>query len=284
MLGHTILLKLKKRHTVIGTIRSDPIVTKKKLNLIDTELIGNIDACHFESITEVIERFSPDIIVNCIGIIKQLPQAQDPIISISINALFPHKLAQVCYEKGIRLIHYSTDCVFSGKTGNYQESDFPDADDLYGRTKLLGEVTGNGCLTLRTSMIGRELSGFSSLLEWVFNQEGKVISGYTNALFSGLTTLTHAKVLDEIISNNPGLNGLYHLASTPISKYDLIRKIICRFNLNIALLPDDSVICFRNLDPTRFISDTKIIIPTWDEMIDQLYNDKPPINNADVYQ
>lgn len=279
MLGHKLLQILSKNHQVTGTIRSNTTNTMNHPIFTGCKIIGNVNGEDFPGVQQVIERVNPEIIINCIGIVKQLPQAQDPVLTITINSLFPQKLAQLCHKRKIHLIHYSTDCVFSGNKGNYTESDDPDANDLYGRSKLLGEVTGLGCLTLRTSLIGRELSGDHSLLEWLLSQEGKEISGFTKAIFSGLTTIAHAQILEEIITKKPLLCGLYHVASEPISKFDLLNKIIKKFDLNISINPDDSILCDRSLNGTQFIYKTGITIPSWDEMIEQLYNDKTPYNS-----
>jgi len=280
MLGHKIFQELHSLHQVVGTVRGNPKESPIHKIVKNPTLIGINDASELKTIEEIIEITNPAVLINCIGIIKQLPEAGDAIRSITINSLFPHYLAQMCQDRNVRLIHYSTDCVFSGKKGLSQEIDNPDPVDLYGRSKLLGEVTGPGCLTIRTSLIGRELSGFHSLLEWLFSQDGKEIRGYTNAIFSGLTTIAHARILQEIMLNKPDLYGLYHVSSTPISKYDLLRCLIQKFNLNINIIADDSVICNRSLDSSRFIQETRISIPTWDEMIDQLYNDKTPYNKG----
>src|SRR5208337_3297169 len=189
MLGHKLMQTLSREHTVTGTVRrnasalaADPVFSKM-------DILGNIDAGTFETVRTAIDRVNPDVIINCIGIVKQLPAAQDPLQSIAINALFPHQLAQICRKKNIRLIHMSSDCVFSGRKGQYTEEDPSDADDLYGKTKYLGEIGGTGCLTLRTSIIGRELDTSHGLIEWFMSNEGATVHGYKTAVFSGLTTL-----------------------------------------------------------------------------------------------
>jgi len=276
---------LSHKFTINGTIRGKAVNLTNNPVFSGINIIEDIRAEDCLSIQQLIEKIKPDAVINCIGIIKQLPEAQDPIETISTNSLFPHQLAQICQKNKIRLVHYSTDCVFSGKGGNYFESDQPDADDLYGRSKLLGEVIGPGCLTLRTSLFGRELSGFHSLFEWLLMQEGREIQGYTNAIFTGLTTIAHAQILEKILTQNLELTGLYNVASTPISKYDLLKKIITRFNLNITITPNDSIICNRSLNGSLFKKETGISIPSWDEMIDQLYNDKTPyITHNNVHQ
>ena len=285
MLGHKLILSLSQKFSVIGTIRGTSGRLVNHPFLLGIHIINDISTDDISKIQLIVQQTNTHVIINCIGIVKQLPEAQDPIKTISINSLFPHQLARLCQENKIRLIHYSTDCVYSGKDGNYFESDLPDAEDLYGRSKLLGEVTGPGCLTIRTSLIGRELSGFNSLFEWLLRQEGKEIKGYSNAIFTGLTTIAHAQILEKILTTNPDLTGLYHVAAAPISKYDLLKKIIKRFNLNIMITPDDSVACDRSLNGSHFKEKTGISIPSWDEMIDQLYNDKTPyITQENVHQ
>jgi dTDP-4-dehydrorhamnose reductase len=278
MLGHKLIQGLSTDYEVIGTTRRD-ISENKKFSIFDKILLeGNTDASNISSINMVIRKLNPDIVINCIGIVKQLPEANNPVKSITINSLFPHQLRQLCQENDIRLIHYSTDCVFSGTKGNYSETDFSDADDLYGRSKLLGEVTGHGCLTLRTSLIGRELESSHGLIEWFISQDGKTVKGYKNAIFSGLTTNAHATILAEIITKYPGLEGLYHLSADPISKYDLLTLVKEKYHLDINIEPDYNEISDRSLDSSKFRSATKIIIPGWPEMIDEMYNDPTPYN------
>ncbi len=278
MLGHKIIQGLSTVYETLGTIRRDINTNQKNAILKNTNLIGNIDAYNISTFLNAIQKSKPDIIINCIGIVKQLPEANDPVKSITINSLFPHQIHHVCMEKNIRLIHYSTDCVFSGSKGNYSENDFPDADDLYGRSKLLGEVTGPGCLTIRTSLIGRELNSSHGLIEWFLSQNGKTVKGYKNAIFSGLTTNAHANILLEIVKNYPDLEGLYHLSADPISKYDLLTLVKEKYHLDINIEPDYAEISDKSLNSSKFRSITKINIPNWPEMIEEMYNDTTPYN------
>ena len=203
MLGHKLMQVLSREHTVTGTVRRNASVLANHPIFSKMDIIGNISADNLETIRTAIDKANPEVIINCIGIVKQLPAAQDPLQSIAINALFPHQLAQICRQKNIRLIHMSTDCVFSGRKGYYTEEDPSDAEDLYGKTKYLGEVDYPGCLTLRTSIIGRELDTSHGLIEWFMSQEGKTVSGYKNAVFSGLTTLALSEIITEIITDHP---------------------------------------------------------------------------------
>ncbi len=282
MLGHKILQELAKDFDTTGTFRREWKNSSDRNPFEDMNLIGNVNATNFQTVEQAIEFSGPDVIVNSIGIVKQLPEASDPVVSISINSLFPHLLEKYCMDEGIRLIHYSTDCVFSGTKGNYTEEDIPDATDLYGRSKLLGEVTGKNCLTLRTSIIGRELSSSHGLIEWFLSQEGTTVKGYKNAIFSGLTTNAHAVVLKEIILNYPELEGLYHLAADPISKYDLLNLVKDRYRLDISIEPDYEEESDRSLNATKFRTATKILIPGWFDMIEEMYRDPTPYDRFRV--
>ena len=269
MLGHAVWLNLKDRHNTFGSIRGNLEELSGKCSLFsqnDKRIISNTNVLSDSDLGRVLDSAEPDIIVNCAGIIKQLPNAKFPIPSISMNALFPHRLGEMCTERNIRLIHISTDCVFSGKKGGYVESDISDAYDLYGRTKFLGEVTGNGCLTLRTSIVGRQLYGTSSLFEWFLSQKGRV-RGYRRAIFSGLTTYILAEIIASLIEGHPTVDGLYHVSSEPVNKYDLLSKLKEVLKLDIEVVSDESVVIDRSLDSTRFRELTHIYIPTWDEMI-----------------
>ena len=216
--------------------------------------------------------YHPDAVVNAIGIVKQLPEASESIPSIEINALFPHRLALLCKDINARMIHLSTDCVFSGEKGNYKESDISDADDLYGRTKFLGEVTEKHCLTLRTSMIGPELSRKKNLLEWFLSQKGTV-NGYKKVIFSGFTTLELSRIIENMILNYPEANGIYHVSSEPISKFDLLSLIKEGLKLSIEIIPDESTVCDRSLDSIKFRREFGYTPPTWGEMVSELCED-----------
>ena len=276
MLGHKISQILSKKMDVVCSFRNDPDISIKNLVFKKQEIICDVDANDVKTVFSAIESVNPDVVVNCIGIVKQLPEAKDSIQSIKINALFPHQVAKICREKGIRFIHISTDCVFSGKNGNYLESDFADADDLYGRTKYLGEVTEPGCLTLRTSIVGRELKGSNGLFEWFFSQNGKQVDGYKKAVFNGLTTNTLSEIICELILNHPKLEGLYHVSSEPVDKYSLLSLVKEKYGLNIQIVPDESVVCDKSLNSQKFKEDTGISIPLWPDMIGEIYLDKTP--------
>jgi dTDP-4-dehydrorhamnose reductase len=276
MLGHKLWQLFSGRFNTYVTLRRD-FGAYENYDIFDpNRSLDHVSAEKFESVVRAIDVVRPDVVVNCIGIVKQSEAAKDPLLSIEVNALFPHRLARVCQEKGIRLIHISTDCVFSGRQGHYSENDLSDAEDLYGRTKFLGEVGYKGCLTIRTSMIGRELETSHGLIEWFLSQEGKTISGYSRAIFSGFTTNALADIIDRIVTEQPEMYGVWHIASDPISKFDLLSLVKQAFGLNIKIEPDEAVICDRSLNAERFRQATGFVAPPWYDMIEQMYQDPTP--------
>jgi dTDP-4-dehydrorhamnose reductase len=274
MLGHALFDRLSghKYLDVHATARSTEGLSLWFPNDLFERIRGNVDADNFDTIIRVIADLKPNVVINCIGIIKQMAAAQDPIISISINALFPHRLALVCKVANARMIHISTDCVFNGAKGGYSENDSSNATDLYGRTKFLGEVYYPHCVTLRTSIIGHELKGKHSLIEWFLAQKGKV-QGYTNAIYSGFPTVEMARIIGEYIIPNTDLKGLYHLSSDPISKYELLRLVAEKYKKQIEIEPFDDFRLDRSLDSTLFQSITGYTPPSWPELVDRMYRD-----------
>jgi dTDP-4-dehydrorhamnose reductase len=223
-----------------------------------------------DSVAELIDAVQPMAVVNCIGLVKQLDDASKPLPSISLNALLPHQTAAACEIIGARLIHISTDCVFSGLLPigeKYTEDDVPDARDLYGLTKYLGEVHAARALTLRTSIIGSELERSTGLLEWFAAQDGGRVNGYTRAIFSGLTTRALARVISWIITEHPQLNGLYHVSSEPLSKYELLQALRGVLGVDIEIVPVDEPVINRALSSDRFRSITGFEAPSWEEML-----------------
>jgi dTDP-4-dehydrorhamnose reductase len=273
MLGHKLAQRLSRSRAVVATTRGLECGPDLKHRLPNVRLLPNVRAETIATIERAIEEARPATVINCIGIIKQLDEAKDPIQSIEINALFPHRLARITAERGIRLIHFSTDCVFSGRVGNYVEDAFADAGDLYGRTKYLGEVGGKRCLTLRTSIVGHEIRGHLSLLDWFLSQEGRGVKGYACALYSGLTTIEMAKLVERLIDDWRDLEGVWHVSSQPISKCDLLCLINNTYRLNISIQRDETFVCDRRLDSTRFRERTGWTPPPWPEMVQELRGD-----------
>ena len=270
MLGHELLRSFSGAHDIRVTLRGK-LDEYSVANLFTVEnSISGVDVCSMGRLEKIINEFSPEAVINAVGIIKQRDEASSFIPSIEINALFPHKLAVACDQVGARLIHMSTDCVFSGDKGHYTESEFADARDLYGRTKYLGEVGYGHCVTLRTSIIGLELQHNKSLIEWFIAQTGE-IRGYRKAVYSGLTTMEMARVIERILLECPDLHGVYHVASTPISKFDLLSELASQLGKkDIKIIPDDEFVCDRSLDAGRFRKETGYEAPAWKSMLAEL--------------
>jgi dTDP-4-dehydrorhamnose reductase len=279
MLGHKVLQRLSTDHEVIGTLRrsraEDPY---RRIPFLQADgVVDGVDASDFDGLTDLLDRTRPDVVVNCVGVIKQRAAATSPVPSITINSLLPHVLADRCEALGARLIHFSTDCVFNGRRGGYTEGDVSDAEDLYGRTKFLGEVAGRPvAVTLRTSIVGRELTHFRSLVEWFLAQEGGTVGGYRRALYSGVTTGVMADVVAGLITDHPGLSGLYQVAGPWIDKFDLLGLVRDAFDVDVEIVPDDRVVVDRTMHGGRFREETGIVIPSWKEMIGDMAGDPTP--------
>lgn len=274
MLGYTLLTRLSEctNLDVYGTARSLTGLSGRFWRELLQKVVVNVDTDNFDNIIKVMARIKPDIVINCIGIIKQAPTAKDPLTAIAVNALWPHRLAAVCKAAGARMIHISTDCVFNGVKGNYTESDPVDATDLYGRTKYLGEVTEPHCVTLRTSIIGHELKGNYGLIEWFLARDEK-IQGFTKAVFSGFPTVEIARIISDYVIPGTQLAGLYHVSAAPISKYDLLKLVAEKYGKSIEIEPDDSFYMNRALDSTIFRQASGYIPPSWPELIDNMFRD-----------
>ncbi|HEX75381.1 MAG TPA: SDR family oxidoreductase [Dehalococcoidia bacterium] len=273
MLGHKLYQQLVTTFDVIGTLRGGYNSISRYGFFQESDIIPNINALRISQIEEVIGRINPNVVINSIGIIKSVREAQDRLLNIWVNSLFPHQLYQICKRKEIRLIHISTDCVFSGKKGNYRETDPSDAEDIYGKTKYLGEVSEERALTIRTSLIGRELSTANNLVEWFLSNQGSKVNGFTNAIFSGFPTIRFAQIMANIIAKEQNLSGVYHISSKPISKFKLLTLIRERMNLDIEVEEYTDFCCDRSLDSTLYRDKTGFEPASWGEMIDEFAQD-----------
>lgn len=276
MLGHKLWQVLSQRFDTYVTFRRDALAYAR-YGIFDTVRARfGVDAFCFDNVVRAVAEVRPHVVVNAIGVIKQVAESTDPLVCLTINSLLPHRLAQLCRVAGARLIQISTDCVFSGRKGMYVEDDDSDATDLYGRTKFLGEVKGDGCITIRTSMIGRELGTHFGLVEWFLSRRGGTVNGYTNAIFSGFTTLALSKLLADVIASHPNLSGVYHVSADPISKYHLLLRLKHAYAVDVEVEPYPDFQADRSLDSTRFRTATGFIPSTWDAMIEALAADPTP--------
>jgi dTDP-4-dehydrorhamnose reductase len=270
MLGHTMIRVLSMSPTleVIGTIRGE-----RALRCLDEpgkiRLVSGVDVEQADALIRVFATVRPQVVINCVGLVKQLAAALDPMRAIPINAVLPHRLAALCEAADARLIHVSTDCVFSGSKGQYVESDFPDAADLYGRSKLLGEVDCPQAITLRTSIIGPELASSRGLVAWFLSQTGPV-RGFRRAIFSGLPTVELAGLIRDLVLPRADMHGLYHVASNPISKYELLKLVATAYGKSNEIRPDDELVIDRSLNASRFAVCTGYAAPPWPQLVKRM--------------
>lgn len=271
MLGNAMIRVLSEQADwqVHGTIRSESSMRFFHPDIAELLLAG-VDVEQHDSLMQAFIRTRPDVVINCVGLIKQLAGAEDPLQAIPINALLPHRLAKLCELAGARLVHMSTDCVFAGDKGGYRESDLSDAKDLYGRSKFLGEVVYPHTVTLRTSIIGHELQGTHGLVGWFLSQQERC-NGYTRAIFSGLPTVVLAQIVRDVVIPRTNLSGVYHIAAKPIAKFDLLKMIAEVYGKTIDIVPDDTLVIDRSLDAKRFQLATGYVAPDWFELIKLMY-------------
>ncbi|MBC8085861.1 MAG: SDR family oxidoreductase [Phycisphaerae bacterium] len=267
MLGNAMMRVLSEQPDwqVFGTVRSES--ARRFFNeRIASRLLAGVDVEQQDSLMQAFTRSRPDVVINCVGLVKQLADANDALQAIPVNSLLPHRLARLSDVAGARLVHISTDCVFDGKRGGYNEADVPDANDLYGRTKLLGEVTYPHTITLRTSIIGHELQSAHGLVGWFLAQE-KQCKGFTKAIFSGVPTVVLAQIIRDVVIPNASLSGLYHVAAQPIDKYHLLQLVAAEYNKAIEIVPDDRLVIDRSLNADRFREATGYVTPDWPALI-----------------
>lgn len=273
MLGSTVFNQFSSQtqHQVWGTLRNEPDLDYFSKNQ-HAHLLSNIDVLEQDSLISVLSKVQPDVVINCIGLIKQLSQAGDPISALQLNSILPHRLAKLCSLANARLIHISTDCVFNGRQGMYTEKDVSNAEDLYGKSKYLGEINDSlNVVTLRTSIIGHELKGHTSLVAWFLSQTSSV-KGYKKAVFSGVTTIELATLIKDYVIPDEDLYGLYHVSAEPIDKYSLLKKIADVYDKDIDIIPDEKIQIDRSLDSVKFQKETGYQAPAWLEMIEKMHN------------
>jgi dTDP-4-dehydrorhamnose reductase len=271
MLGNAVLrfFGASPGYSTVGAIRSS-----RSMRLLPKDLQAQLvcvgDVENANSMLELFGRVRPDVVVNCVGLVKQVLKADDVLAAVSLNSLLPHRLVRLCRVARARLIHVSTDCVFAGTKGMYREQDAADAKDLYGISKLLGEVDEDGAVTLRTSYIGPELASAHGLLSWFLAQSGRV-KGFTRAIYSGLPTVELARVMRDFVIPNAQLRGLHHVSAEPISKYDLLTNIARVYGLSVDIEPDAELVIDRSLDSTSFRTLTGYVPPAWPELVRHMH-------------
>ncbi|MEZ3134902.1 dTDP-4-dehydrorhamnose reductase family protein [Stutzerimonas kunmingensis] len=272
MLGNAVIdvFNQDSSYEVWGTLRSASALRYFAEEQRARLLVG-VDVLDQDALVRALDMVRPDVVINCVGLIKQLADAQDPLSTLPVNAMFPHRLARLCGLAGIRVIHVSTDCVFSGRAGSYAETDPSDAEDLYGKSKFIGELHDlKHAITLRTSIIGHELNSNFALVDWFLSQTGEV-RGYAKAIFSGLPTVELATVIKDRVLTHADLYGLYHVAAEPISKLELLRLISSQYQKDIDIDPDDRLVIDRSLNCERFRQATGYVAPAWPELVEKMF-------------
>ncbi len=276
MLGHKLVQVLREHAETWATLRGN-FAEVDGFDLFEKQRsIEGIDIENIESIRKAILESRPDVVINAVGIIKQLPSSKDTIKTLTVNSIFPHRLNELAGEFGFRLFCISTDCVFDGRRGDYSEEDVPNATDLYGKSKNLGEVSSEHCLTLRTSIVGRELRTSHSLVEWFLSNKGRSVKGFANAIYSGFPTVVLADIIRSLIFEHPKVSGLYHVSSDPINKYELLRLLNKAYGANIEIVRDEDFKIDRSLDSTKFRNLTGFVPASWELMVEQMASDATP--------
>lgn len=276
MLGHKLVQRWDKRFDVYATLRGDFDFVKKYQIFDEKKTFSNLNVENIDAVEKILEFVRPQLIFNAVGIIKQLPSSKNVVTTLNINSIFPHKLAKICERMDAKLINISTDCVFDGKAGNYSENDIAGAIDLYGKSKNFGEVVEGNALTLRTSIIGRELNTSHSLVEWFLSNRNGKVKGFVNAIYSGFPTIILADIIADLIENHHNLTGLYHVSAEPINKYDLLQIINKAYRTNIQIEPDEDFKIDRSLNSAKFREATGFKPLDWENMIDIMAKDPTP--------
>lgn len=267
MLGNAVLRSFadSDHFDVAGTARSWGTARLLPEQVQDRVLVG-VDVENPDSLMRAFNHARPDVVINCIGVVKQLADANDPLVALPLNAILPHRIARLCALVSARFVHISTDCVFSGRRGLYVEGDQPDATDLYGRSKLLGEVDAPHAITLRTSIIGHELAGAHGLVGWFLSQK-QAVKGYRRAVFSGVPTVELARIIRDFVIPDGSLHGLHHVSAAPIDKFELLTLVGDVYDHRIGIAADDTLVIDRSLDSSRFRAATGYLPPSWPDLI-----------------
>jgi dTDP-4-dehydrorhamnose reductase len=276
MQGHKMFQMLGKTFpetygTIPGKVSAEPF---NRIPFFQTDkVVPDVNPMDFQCLERMIKDLRPDWVLNCLRVATHGSEVAPPVLNITVNSLLPHRLAEMAAAQGAKLMHFSSDCVFSGKKGFYTEEDTPDATHAYGQTRLLGDVCAENTLVLRSSVIGRELTGHTSLLDWFLMQAGKEIKGFTRAIYSGLSSIETARVVQMILEKTPVLTGLYHVASEPINKYDLLKLAQEAFRADVTIRKEEGTSVDRSLNAEKFRAATGYVAPSWRSMMKELAAD-----------
>ena len=273
MFGHKAFEACATAADTFACVRGDEVAAEALRVFPQGALVPHVDVEQPETVRAAIVRVRPTVVINAVGVIKQLKEAKDRRLSIAVNALFPHLLAGMCADAGAKLIHLGTDCVFNGRRGGYTEQDVPDAEDVYGLTKYLGEVDAAPALTLRTSIIGHGIRPNASLIDWFVSQGGRTVKGFTGAIYSGLPTVVLCREILRVLREHRDLTGIYQVSADPISKYDLLNLVRSQYGLDIAIEPSGDLVLDRSLDSTAYRTATGFRPPDWPDLVAAMHQD-----------
>jgi dTDP-4-dehydrorhamnose reductase len=275
MLGHRLFLSLKDDHDVRFTYRSAKTDAERDfVQNHSLHSIENIDVTDTIRLEEEIKKFQPTLVINCTGVIEKETIKNQPHLAYSINSVFPHKAAALGLKHQYRFIHISTDCIFDGESGNYKEDSPVKPEGDYAISKQLGEVTQmENTLTIRASIIGRELGRNKSLVEWFLNNSK--VGGYENVFFSGLPTFTLSKIIIHDLIPSMDLYGLIHISSNKISKLKLLELINEKYKLGKLINPTIGPELNRHLNSEYYSKIFSKKVPDWNEIITDLLLDDP---------
>jgi len=283
MLGHKLYQTLSKTYDDVIPVFRKNKEHYHKFNLYKPEkMIGNTDVTDQSKLLAVLNSVKPDIICNCIGKTTRKINSEDSQSVIYLNSFLPHFISKWSSENNSYFIHFSTDCVFSGKNGPYKPNDFRDSRDLYGLSKILGETNSKYGLTIRTSIVGREIENQTEFFEWIFSSKNKSVSGYKNVFYSGVTTNYLSEVVAQLITKDSKSHGLLQVASPPISKLNLIKKVNSLFGLGMKINTDASKVSNKILSPVKFTITSGIKTQTWDEMLNTLKKENSYYENLNT--
>ena len=280
MIGHKMAQVLSvQNHEIFISVRESKDLTLKRISPKAKVFFNDVLK---DSILDFLDKVNPDVIINAIGITIRRGAAENISDTIYLNSLFPHQISSWALAFKKRLIHFSTDCVFSGSEGSYLEDATPNALDYYGKTKGLGEINSKSSLTIRSSMIGPELYNKTELFEWIINNKEKEINGFSRVMYSGVTTVYMARLLADLIDNHKNLSGIYNIASKPISKFELLHLINDNFDLGLIINDNKTVISNKTLNASKIEKVIGFQPPSWDELIFELKKDY--MNFIDLYK
>lgn len=275
MLGAALfstLPKVKAHYHLFGTHRENSVtpVTNERMTLLPLADIFDASA-----LRDILKSNDIHVVINAIGLIKQIGQTLTQADYVRMNSWLPHFVSELCDEVGARFIEVSTDCVFTGAKGDYTETDTPDAKDIYGLSKLLGEVTDKpSALTIRTSIIGHESGRAASLIDWFLSTSGTT-NGYSKAIFSGFPTTILARIIGEYILPNSELHGLYHVSAEPIDKLSLLKLVADVYEHDVEILAKAEPVIDRSLNSDRFREATGFTPLDWPTLIKEMKRERP---------